>query len=32
MSDLVYAEAHIAFHQYDIILDVLVINTANDTL
>lgn len=32
MSDPVYAEAHIATHQYDIILDVLVINTTNDTL
>ncbi len=27
-----YAEAHVAVHQYDIILDVLVINTTNDTL
>lgn len=32
MSDPVYAEAHITTHQYDIILDVLVINTTNDTL
>lgn len=32
MSDPVYAEAHVAVHQYDIILDVLVINTTNDTL
>lgn len=32
MSDPVYAEAHIAVHQYDIILDVLVINTTTDTL
>lgn len=32
MSDPVYAEAHITVHQYDIILDVLVINTTNDTL
>ena len=32
MSDPVYAEAHITAHQYDIILDVLVINTTNDTL
>lgn len=31
MSDPVYAEAHITTHQYDIILDVLVINTTNDT-
>lgn len=31
MSDPVYAEAHITVHQYDIILDVLVINTTNDT-
>eukprot|EP00177_Eucheuma_denticulatum_P003100 GFKZ01005588.1.p1 GENE.GFKZ01005588.1~~GFKZ01005588.1.p1 ORF type:complete len:958 (+),score=152.99 GFKZ01005588.1:167-3040(+) len=32
MSDPVYAEAHIAVHQYDIMLDVLVINTTQDTL
>lgn len=32
MSDPVYAEAHITTHQYDIILDVLVINTTNETL
>lgn len=32
MSDPVYAEAHVTVHQYDIILDVLVINTTNDTL
>lgn len=32
MSDPVYAEAHITVHQYDIILDVLVINTTQDTL
>jgi coatomer subunit beta len=32
MSDPVYAEAHITTHQYDIILDVLVVNTTNDTL
>jgi coatomer subunit beta len=32
MSDPVYAEAHITTHQYDIILDVLVINTTSDTL
>jgi coatomer subunit beta len=32
MSDPVYAEAHVTTHQYDIILDVLVINTTNDTL
>lgn len=32
MSDPVYAEAHVAVHQYDIILDVLVINTTDDTL
>jgi len=32
MSDPVYAEAHVAVHQYDIILDVLVLNTTNDTL
>jgi coatomer subunit beta len=32
MSDPVYAEAHITNHQYDIILDVLVVNTTNDTL
>ena len=32
MSDPVYAEAHIAFHQYDIILDVLVVNRTTDTL
>lgn len=32
MSDPVYAEAHVTSHQYDIILDVLVINTTNDTL
>lgn len=32
MSDPVYAEAHVTAHQYDIILDVLVINTTQDTL
>lgn len=32
MSDPVYAEAHITSHQYDIILDVFVLNTTNDTL
>lgn len=32
MSDPVYAEAHVLAHQYDIILEVLVINTTNDTL
>lgn len=32
MSDPVYAEAHVLVHQYDIILEVLVINTTNDTL
>lgn len=31
MSDPVYAEAHITVHQYDIILDVMVINTTQDT-
>jgi coatomer subunit beta len=32
MSDPVYAEAHVTSHQYDIILDVLVVNTTSDTL
>lgn len=32
MSDPVYAEAHVLVHQYDIILEVLVINTTTDTL
>eukprot|EP00173_Palmaria_palmata_P004927 Plantae.Rhodophyta-Palmaria_palmata.ctg7742.p1 GENE.Plantae.Rhodophyta-Palmaria_palmata.ctg7742~~Plantae.Rhodophyta-Palmaria_palmata.ctg7742.p1 ORF type:complete len:392 (-),score=93.20 Plantae.Rhodophyta-Palmaria_palmata.ctg7742:322-1449(-) len=32
MSDPVYAEAHITSHQYDIIIDMLVINTTNETL
>lgn len=32
MSDPVYAEAHVLVHQYDIILEVLVVNTTNDTL
>lgn len=31
MSDPVYAEAHVTVHQFDIILDVLVINTTQDT-
>eukprot|EP00172_Hildenbrandia_rubra_P003959 Plantae.Rhodophyta-Hildenbrandia_rubra.ctg7143.p1 GENE.Plantae.Rhodophyta-Hildenbrandia_rubra.ctg7143~~Plantae.Rhodophyta-Hildenbrandia_rubra.ctg7143.p1 ORF type:complete len:954 (+),score=161.46 Plantae.Rhodophyta-Hildenbrandia_rubra.ctg7143:751-3612(+) len=32
MSDPVYAEAHVATHQYDIILDVLVVNRTKNTL
>lgn len=32
MSDAVYAEAHINVQQFDIIIDVLVINTTSDTL
>jgi len=32
MSDPVYAEAHLTVHQYDIILDVTVINKTSDTL
>lgn len=32
MSDPVYAEAHVLVHQYDIILEVLVVNTTTDTL
>lgn len=32
MNDPVYAEAHVLVHQYDIILEVLVMNRTNDTL
>ncbi|KAI0558381.1 Coatomer beta subunit (COPB1) [Gracilaria domingensis] len=32
MSDAVYAEAQIGVQQYDIIIDVLIINTTTDTL
>lgn len=32
MSDPVYAEAHVLVHQYDIILEVLVVNTTSNTL
>lgn len=32
MSDPVYAEAHVAVHEYDIMLDILVINVSNETL
>lgn len=32
MSDAVYAEAQITVQQYDIIIDVLIINTTTDTL
>eukprot|EP00737_Agarophyton_chilense_P000990 gb/GEZJ01001101.1/.p1 GENE.gb/GEZJ01001101.1/~~gb/GEZJ01001101.1/.p1 ORF type:complete len:948 (-),score=170.00 gb/GEZJ01001101.1/:5517-8360(-) len=32
MSDAVYAEAQISVQQYDIIIDVLVVNTTSDTL
>lgn len=32
MSDPVYAEAHVLVHQYDIILEVLVVNTTSDTM
>lgn len=31
-SDPVYAEAHVKVHQFDIILDVLLVNQTNDTL
>lgn len=32
LSDAVYAEAVVILHQYDVVLDVLVINRTNDTL
>ncbi|GAB0492308.1 hypothetical protein MMPV_003570 [Pyropia vietnamensis] len=32
MSDPVYAEAHVAVHEYDIMLDILVVNVSNETL
>ncbi|OSX69861.1 hypothetical protein BU14_1056s0001 [Porphyra umbilicalis] len=32
MSDPVYAEAHVAVHEYDIMLDILVMNVSNETL
>lgn len=31
-SDPVYAEAYVHVNQYDIVLDVLVVNQTNDTL
>jgi len=31
-SDAVYAEAYVTVHQYDIVLDVLVLNQTDDTL
>eukprot|EP00475_Leptophrys_vorax_P002365 TRINITY_DN11320_c0_g1_i3.p2 TRINITY_DN11320_c0_g1~~TRINITY_DN11320_c0_g1_i3.p2 ORF type:complete len:421 (-),score=48.83 TRINITY_DN11320_c0_g1_i3:147-1367(-) len=31
-SDPVYAEAHVTVHQYDIVLDVTVVNRTSDTL
>lgn len=31
-SDPVYAEAYVNVNQYDIVLDVLVVNQTNDTL
>ena len=31
-SDPVYAEAYVTVHQYDIVLDVTVINRTNETL
>ncbi|KAJ3044511.1 coatomer subunit beta [Rhizophlyctis rosea] len=31
-SDPVYAEAYVNVHQYDILLDVLIVNQTNDTL
>lgn len=32
LSDAVYAEAVVILHQYDVVLDVLVINRTKDTL
>ena len=32
LSDAVYAEAVVILHQYDVVLDVLVINRTNETL
>lgn len=31
-SDPVYAEAYVNVNQYDIVLDVLIVNQTNDTL
>ena len=31
-SDPVYAEAYVHVNQYDIVLDVLIVNQTNDTL
>lgn len=31
-SDPVYAEAYVHVHQYDIVLDVLIVNQTGDTL
>ena len=32
LADPVYAEAYVTVHQYDIVLDVTVINRTSDTL
>ena len=31
-SDPIYAEAYVNVNQYDIVLDVLIVNQTNDTL